>query len=365
MLGISLYPDKTSIEQDQAYLELAKQYGYQVVFMSFLQIDIKNPKQSIERIIASAKMAKAMGFSVTLDIHPMVFHYLPKKEDDLCFFYDMGVSTLRLDSTFNARTEAMMTRNPYGIQIELNMSNDTAYLSHILDYQPNVQRLCGSHNFYPQRFTGLSRERFLTCSKKFREHHIQSAAFITSQCADISPWPVSEGLCTLELHRDLDVALQARHMKMMHQVDTIIIANAFASEEELRRVREAMQEGVDDLHMVFYEGASALEKELVLAQEHEYRGDTGDYVIRSSKARMKYAKESVPAHRMIKAIHRGDVLVLNEQYGQYKAELQIALIDREGDERINVVGHIVPEEMILLEELRPFQKFNLKVGALL
>lgn len=53
-------------------------------------------------------------------------------------------------------------------------------------------------------------------------------------------------------------------------------------------------------------------------------------------------------------------MILNEAYGQYKAELQIALCDRLADSKINVVGHIVEDEMILLDAMCPFQKFQLK-----
>lgn len=359
MLGISLYPDKSERDQDQQYLEAAKQLGYQVVFMSFLQIDLKNPKRSIQRIKESALLARDMGFEVTLDIHPMVFQYLPSKEDDLQYFHDMGIKRLRLDSSFDARTEAMMSRNPYGIIIELNMSNDTQYLNHILDYHPDHRKLCGSHNFYPQRYTGLSKQTFITCSNRFLDAHIPTAAFLTSHEAKHTPWPVAEGLCTLELHRDLPIALQAKHMKMMGCCDTIIIANAYASLVELEKVRDSWEAPVDSLAVEFFKEATELEKALVTEQLHEYRGDTGEYVIRSSKARALYGKESFPAHVAKKAITRGDVLVLNDDFGQYKGELQIALLEREADARVNVVGRIKQEQMILLEELCPFQKFKL------
>ena len=359
MIGISLYPDKTTKQQDEEYLTKAWTLGFRMVFMSFLQIDINDPLRSINRIKESSCMASDMGFSVALDIHPMVFQYLPCKSDDLAYFHDMKVSTLRLDSGIDGKTEAMMTRNPYGIHIEINMSNDTHMLESILDYRPDKTRLCGSHNFYPQRFTGLSRKRFLHNSRHFQQHHIKGAAFITSQCASITPWPIDAGLCTLEDHRDLPIQVQARHMKMMGMVDTIIIANAYASDEELQAVSAVEKEMIDCLHVTFFEEATAFEMQIVLA-EHEYRGDTSDYVIRSSKGRMKYRNESIPAHRTVRDIHKGDILVLNDDYMQYKAEIQIALCDRPGDEKINVVGHIVREELLLLDELQPFQKFCLQ-----
>lgn len=359
-LGIALYPDKSELNQDQSYLKMAKEIGYERVFMSFLQIDINDPMRSIQRIKESAKLAHEMGFSVTLDIHPMVFTYLKCKEDDLSYFHDMGIDVLRLDKGYDGGTEAFMSHNPYGIKIEVNMSNHTHYIQRILDHQPDVAYLCGSHNFYPQRFTALSLSHFQACSEMFQRHHIHSAAFITSQYASISPWPISEGLCTLECHRDLPLRVQAQHMKMLHAVDDIIIGNAFASKEELCEVKQVFNTSIDELHVHLYEEITPLEKELMFQGVHEYRGDASAYVIRSSKNRSKYHTCKLPAHTNKKSIHKGDILILNEDYGQYKAELQIALCDRDGDDKINVVGHIVKDEMVLLDAMRPFQKFQLK-----
>ncbi len=37
-LGISLYPDQSSFEENKAYLDLAHQYGYTRIFTSLLQL---------------------------------------------------------------------------------------------------------------------------------------------------------------------------------------------------------------------------------------------------------------------------------------------------------------------------------------
>lgn len=355
-LGISLYPDKTAFAQDQTYLHLAKSYGVTRVFMSFLQIDVKNPIRSIQRIKESARYAAEIGMDVDLDIHPMVFQYIDGDETDLRYFHEMGIKTLRLDAGYDGKTEAMMTQNPYGIRIEINMSRKTHELQRIMDYRPNGKQLCGSHNFYPQRYTGLPLSTFQECSIKFQQLGIASAAFITSQEARISPWPVSEGLCTLEDHRDLPIGIQFRHMKMMGLVDDVIIGNAYASEAEFAELVAIQQESKDVIELEIKE-LHDIERKILLEWEQEYRGDTSAYVIRSTKHRMKCMDISVPPHHHGCAIHRGDVLILNEQYGQYKGEVQIALCDRPADERVNVVGRIAPTSMLLVEELHPFQTF--------
>ena len=61
-----------------------------------------------------------------------------------------------------------MTNNPYGLKIELNVSNDIAYLENILSHQANKPALIGCHNFYPQKFTGLPYDYFIRCSERFK-----------------------------------------------------------------------------------------------------------------------------------------------------------------------------------------------------
>lgn len=37
-LGISIYPDHSSNDEDKAYLELAQRYGFSRIFMSMLEV---------------------------------------------------------------------------------------------------------------------------------------------------------------------------------------------------------------------------------------------------------------------------------------------------------------------------------------
>lgn len=358
-LGISLYPDKTEFKEDQAYLDKAKEFGFTRVFMSFLQIDIHNPKRSIARIKESAMYAASIGFDVDIDVHPLVFKYIDTDESNLEYFHTMGIQTLRLDTGYDGKMEAMMTQNPFGIKIEVNMSRSTHELERILDYHPNRKQLCGSHNFYPQSYTALPLSSFKQNTLRFKEHGIHTAMFINSNYANVSPWPVSEGLCTLEAHRGLPIGVQMRHMKMLHMIDDVIIGNAYASDEELSIMAQIKKETKDYITIDVKE-LSPIENKLLFELDQEYRGDASEYVIRSTKHRGKCYREDLPSKYANLDIRRGDILILNEKYGQYKGEVQIALKDREKDPRINVVGHVSEDEMLLVEELQPFQGFSFR-----
>lgn len=357
-LGISIYPDKTTFEEDKAYLLLASSLGYQRVFTSFLQINPTNPQKAIARIKESIIFANSLGLKVSVDIHPLIFKYLKLPENDLSYFHELGVETIRLDMGYTGREEAALTYNSYGINIEINMSNDTHYLQQILDYRPSKDKLCGCFNFYPQAFSGLSEAYYCSCSDRFKDADIKGAVFINSQTAKISPWPIDDGMCTLECHRNLSIETQVKHIKMLGYQHDIIIANAYASKEELMAVVSESQRTVPCFRIKTLE-LSDIEARLLFQHQHYYRCDSSEYMVRSTKLRFIYKDEALPSHNN-DIIKKGDILILNEQYGQYKAEVQIALKDRNSDKRINVVASIVDEELFLLDKLPRLQTFVFK-----
>ncbi len=67
----------------------------------------------------------------------------------------------------------------------------------------------------------------------FKKEGIRTAAFISSQVGEIGPWDVNDGLPTLEMHRQLPVTVQAKHLFATNLIDDVVIGNAYASNEEL------------------------------------------------------------------------------------------------------------------------------------
>ena len=153
-LGVSIYPERSTFEKDQAYLDLAHKHGYTRVFTSLLEIDgdADQVLGSFNKVVA---YANSLGMEVMVDINPGLFTQLNISYDDLSFFHKMGAYVIRLDIGFTGQEEARMTRNPYGIKIEVNMSSGTKYVDSIMAFSPNRENLLGSHNFYPHRYSGL------------------------------------------------------------------------------------------------------------------------------------------------------------------------------------------------------------------
>lgn len=357
-LGISIYPERSTFEKDKAYLDLAHKYGFKRVFTSLLQI-----QGDKEQVLADFKKvvdyANSLEMEVMVDINPGLFEQLEISYDDLSFFHEMGAYGVRLDIGFTGAEEARMTRNPYGIKIEINMSTGTSYVDNIMSYSPNTANLLGSHNFYPHRYSGLSYEHFVYCSQQFRKYNLNTMAFVNSHDATFGPWPTQDGLCSLEDHRDLELATQVKHLLLTGLIDDISIANAYASEAEMAAVAEAFQAEYPTLKVVVEEDITEDECICLFDNLHSYRGDRSDYILRSTMTRVYYKDKPFPAHNT-RDMTRGDVLIDNVGYGQYKGETQIALKEMKNDGRVNVVGRISEDELFLLGFLRPWSSFKLK-----
>ncbi|MCM3763657.1 DUF871 domain-containing protein [Neobacillus niacini] len=357
-LGISIYPEHTTVEQDKAYIALAHKYGFKKVFTCLLSIN-GDQEEIMRKFKETIAFANELGMEVMVDIAPRVFGALGISYNDLSFFAELGAYGIRLDMGFTGNEESIMTHNPYGLKIEINMSNATRYLDNIMTYQPNVENLIGSHNYYPHRYAGLSYAHFVTCSELFKRHNVRTSAFVNSHAATFGPWPVTEGLCTLEMHRDLPIATQAKHLFATGLIDDVVIANAYASEAEIKALSEINPQMLT-FKAALFDTITELERTIVLDEFHFYRGDVSDYLIRSTQSRVKYKQEEFkPTYTP--AIRRGDILIENELYGQYKGELQIALKDMENSGKTNVVGRIAEEEIFLLDYLQPWGKFQFSV----
>ncbi len=352
-LGISVYPGRAGLEETKAYISLASRYGFTRLFTCLISAE-----KDLDKVKEVAGHAEGLGMEVIADVSPAVFEALGLDYRDLKFFHELKLAGIRLDLGFSGLEESLMTFNPYGLKIEINMSSGTSCLDNILSHKPKAENLIGCHNFYPHRYTGLSRKHFEKYSGLFRQKGIRTAAFVSSKEAGMGPWPVSEGLCTLEEHRDLPVEVQAKDLFNTGLIDDVLIANAFASESELKALGSLDKELLT-LKVELLEGLPDIERKIVLEELHFNRGDMSEYMIRSTQSRIKYSSHHFGIFNAA-PIKRGDLLIDGSLYDRYAGELQIALKDMENSGRTNVVGRISCEEVFLLDHIEPWQKFRLK-----
>lgn len=356
-LGISIYPEKSTVDQMKKYIKKARTSGFSRIFSCLLSVENKNKGVLIAEFKEINAYAKELGFEIILDINPRVFQDLNIDYKDLTFFKELLADGIRLDYGYGGNEESLMTFNPQELSIEVNMSNDTHYIETIMDYLPNQYKLRGCHNFYPHRYSGLTLDYFLKCTQRFKQFGLRTASFVTSQAPNsYGPWPVTDGLPTLEMHRNLPLATQIKHLISLNAVDDIIISNCFATDEEFAAIKDLdLAKACLDVELV--KEIPELERKIVLKEPHFNRGDFSGNMIRSTMSRVKYKGHPFPVFHTPQKIKKGDIIIESELYGHYSGELQVALQDMENSGKSNVVGRVVEEELFLLDTIKPWQKF--------
>lgn len=358
-LGISIYPEKATREETFSYMERAAAAGFSRIFSCLLSVP--DDREAIRRDF-SAMNARAheLGYEVILDCNPRVFDELGVSYKDLSFFKEIGADGIRLDMGFTGNEESLMTFNPEGLMVEINMSNDVHYVDTIMDYCPDTTHLVGCHNFYPHNYSGLGLDFFNKCTANFKRYGLQTAAFVTSQApGTFANWPVTDGLPTLEMHRHLPLYLQVEHYISMGTIDDVIISNCYPTDEELASVKD-LPKNLLSLSVELVDGLPEVERSIVLDELHFNRGDQSENFLRSTQSRVKYKGHEFKVFNTPSTICRGDVVIESSEYGHYAGELQIALRDMANSGMSNVVGHVPDAEHFLLDTVRPWQKFRFR-----
>ncbi|PCG18793.1 MupG family TIM beta-alpha barrel fold protein [Brachyspira sp. G79] len=355
-LGISVYPFHSKMEDNKAYIDLASKYGFTRCFMCLLSVEYSKD-EIMKEFSEIINYAKDRGINTTLDISPAVFKHLGISYEELDFFHKLGAWAIRLDLGYSGNEESLMTYNDYNLKIEINMSNSTSYLDTIMNYYPNRENLIGCYNFYPHAYSGLDKKLFIESMNRFKKHSIKLSAFVNAKEASFGPWPVDDGICTLEEHRNLPIEIQAMELFFLG-VDAVFVANCYANEETFKKLA-CLDKRLITLKAKLLDNIPEIERKIILEEMHQNRVDASSYFIRSSNPRVKYKGNNFKIFNPITDIKRGDILIDSSEYGTYAGELQIALKDMKNTSRTNVVGKIDEDYLFLLDYINMAQRFKI------
>lgn len=358
-LGISIYPEKSSKKEILDYIDLSSEMGFSRIFSCLLSVN-KSKNEIKKDFIEINKYAKSKGFEVIVDVAPNIFSNLGISYNEFEFFDEINADGVRLDIGFTGNEEAIMTFNKYNLKIEINMSNNVHTIDTIMDYMPNRYNLYGCHNFYPHIYSGLNLDYFIKCTERFLKYGIKTAAFVTSQNKNtFGPWPVTQGLPTLEMHRFLPLDVQIKHFLAIDCIDDILISNCYPSYEELNSLKNL------DMRLITFDvemkkDVPEVENDILFKELHFNRGDKSENMIRSTQSRLKYKGHEFKLFNAPEIIKRGDIVIESSKYGHYAGELQIALKEMKNTGMSNVVGKVCDNEIFLLDYIKPWQKFKFR-----
>lgn len=360
VLGISVYPEKSSKLVVENYIKLAAKYGFSRLYLSLLQIELNTKEKMLKTYMETIKYAQNLGFEVVVDVSPRAYKTLEIELPDLSFFHKIGADRVRFDAHGDGFLEKQAINNRYGIKLEFNMSQFKTLAGFLAEFDIPTKDIITSHNFYPQKYTGLNLEYFVDLAKEYKSHGYRTAAYISSPNGEIGPWPINDGLPSLEIHRNLPILTQAKHLFALNVIDDLIISNSFATEQELKELSELNPNKIE-LDVKTLPIISAVERKILFDYDHHYRrGDINDYIVRSTWTRVYYKTSSIPAISNKGDQKFGDIYVGNNSFFNYKGEMHLVLKEMPLDKRKNKVAEIVEHEKFLVKYIGPWKGFKLR-----
>lgn len=357
--GISLYPglDNTP-DENLVLLEKAAQAGIRRVFTSLHipETDVAALKQEIGSLL---RAARRHHMEVISDVSPATCQLLDLPEFNPVSFRMLGITTLRLDYGFSAEEMARLTHRFPEMRFQLNASTITnRILKDLQDAGTDFSHIDALHNFYPRRGTGLSEPALVHANILLHRYGIRVGAFVASQGRRRSP--LSDGLPTLEEHRDETAELSARHLVALG-CDSVFLADSLPTDEEIQAIGQLQGDQVT-LH-AHYMTKDPVQREL-LTHTFTSRLDEARDAIRAQESRPLLREMHATIHPDNTTTHPiGAITIDNEGYGRYMGELQIIRMPQPADPRTNVAAMVDESECNLLQYITPGRKFSFQFDS--
>ncbi|QUL52702.1 DUF871 domain-containing protein [Paenibacillus tritici] len=335
MLGISIFVADRTLEDNVNYMEHMKAAGCSEIFTS-LHMPEDELEVLKEKLLEIAKATRRLGMNLMADISGKALENF-----SLPFLLEAGVTGLRMDFGFEARDIAAYSNR---MTIALNASTLTPeFLAALKEHSICLENIEAWHNYYPRPETGLDKEAFTAKNRWLQAEGITTMAFIPGD--GLKRKPLFQSLPTLEKHRNQSSFLAYLELEQDCAVDKIFVGDLTLSEESQIQFQQ-YEEGIIPLRVT-----QALPYAL-WDKVHRNRLDAARDVIRSESARTD--QDRFGMNRSIAPMHtnkrpRGTITVDNNLYGRYEHELQITLRDLPAHEAVNVIGHVIEEDLPLLD----------------
>ena len=259
----------------------------------------------------------------------------------------LGLWALRIDYGFG-REEigAMADKMP----IVLNASTTTVEDAKAIAGEG--RQVFAMHNFYPRPETGLDEALLLDTTRALQEAGLKVLAFIPGD--DLRRGPLREGLPTLEAHRHVLPSAAFADLTIRFGLDGVFLGDPGLSTKEAERIFRFCEEDILSIPAYLEEAYRSLYGKVFTC-----RVDSPRWLVRFRESR-EYScpGQAVAAANCVERT-RGCITIDNEHYGRYSGELQMIRSDLKADSRVNVIGRVPENALLLLNCIRGGQKFTL------
>lgn len=333
-LGISVYLSY-ELECILKQLDKAKKYGFEYVFTSF-QIPEEKDKHSISKIKEILSYCKEKELFVIADVGPKALSLLGIESYKQ--LKEIGVTHLRLDYGFSDKQIQELSKD---FTLVFNASTfNSEQIEHLKKLNIDLSKVLACHNYYPKPYTGLSFSLVNDINHILQKEKIQTMAFVEGD--DKLRLPLEKGLPTIEKQRNKEVLYNILELQKKTNTEVIFIGDVDLKDETYK--------AIDNLQKGFIKLRCYLNKdyEYLCNYIHHDRSDYSEYFLRSVESRNENKLNYLVEPFDCKKREIGTICVSNKNYARYNGEVEIMKKEIEQDDKVNVVGHIIEEDIKFL-----------------
>jgi len=245
---------------------------------------------------------------------------------------------LRIDYGFSRQEiEAMAEKMPIVLNASTTTAEDAAAIAE------HGKLVMAMHNFYPRPETGLDDDYLRETTEMLQKAGLKVLAFIPGDTQKRGP--VFEGLPTLEAHRNILPSAAFADLALNFGLEEIFVGDPGISRKEIDRITRFCKEGILSIPCEIAENWQHLYDQVFTC-----RIDSPKRLIRFQESRVYSCQGQVTEPHNCEARSRGSLTSDNIRYGRYSGEIMLIRSDLPADDRVNVIGH-VPENALLLPDL--------------
>jgi uncharacterized protein len=353
MLGISIYLNEPISDHQREYIHTMSNLGCRGIFTS-LHIPEDDPSLYATRLKELGSLAKQYKMELVADISPQSLAYLGVTWEKAEKLKEWGITGLRVDYGLSEELIANLSRK---MKIALNASTLTEEnVNKLKQYNFIPSSVEAWHNFYPRPETGLDTKEFYQRNEWLKSEKLSVMAFIPGD--GIRRGPLYKGLPTIEEHRDLTTF--AAYLDFYHHpsVDKIFIGDPTICQSSAKQFAYFKDGTIFLRAHPFTDDKRIMDR---FKQIQTNRLDAARDVIRSAESRL-YGLMGDFSVEPYNTIDRpvGAITVDNRLYGRYQGEIQITKRSLEADQKVNVIGQVIKEDLHLLNYIRGGTKFMIE-----
>lgn len=352
MIGISVFLNDPNHQQWERYIDQMNASGFKGIFTS-LHIPEDNPNVYVERLQKLGELAKKNNMELVADVSPKSLDYLGYTWENAYELISWGVTGLRVDYGIDDSTIADLSKQ---MKVALNASTITdENINRITRLGGNLSNMEAWHNYYPRPDTGLGLEDFNRKNQWLKAIGLEVMTFIPGE--ETLRAPLFERLPTLEKHRKTSTFLSFVEFDHNEWVDHIYVGDPGISEISKEQIHQYIHENVFPLRIDVLTKDEEIIK--LLDTNHTNRMDAARDVVRSVESRSYASKgKTVIKPLGIDTRNKGSITIDNSNYGRYQGEIQITKVDLPKDNKVNVIGKIVEEDISIVEYMNAGARFT-------